>query len=44
MSSAKMRVLRPQVEEINAKYPGQDKAMERQKRAMEYIAVRGRAR
>ncbi|MDR2389356.1 MAG: membrane protein insertase YidC, partial [Tannerellaceae bacterium] len=26
MSSAKMRVLRPQVEEINARYPGQDKA------------------
>ena len=27
LSSAKMRVLRPQVEELNAKYPGQDKAM-----------------
>ncbi|MDR2117959.1 MAG: membrane protein insertase YidC [Tannerellaceae bacterium] len=35
MSSAKMRVLRPQVEEINAKYPGQDKALERQKATME---------
>ncbi|MDR1920032.1 MAG: membrane protein insertase YidC [Tannerellaceae bacterium] len=35
MSSAKMRVLRPQVEEINAKYPGQDKALERQKATMD---------
>ena len=34
MSSAKMRVLRPQVEELNAKYPGQEKAMERQKATM----------
>lgn len=35
MSSARMRVLRPQIEEINAKYPGQDKAMERQRATME---------
>jgi YidC/Oxa1 family membrane protein insertase len=35
MSSAKMRVLRPQVEEINAKYPGQDKAMDRQRATMD---------
>ncbi|MDR0537311.1 MAG: membrane protein insertase YidC [Tannerellaceae bacterium] len=35
ISSAKMRVLRPQIEEINAKHPGQDKAMERQKATME---------
>ncbi|MDR1644863.1 MAG: membrane protein insertase YidC [Tannerellaceae bacterium] len=35
MSSAKMRVLRPQVEEINAKYPGQNKAMERQRATMD---------
>lgn len=35
LSSAKMRVLRPQIEEINAKHPGQDKAMERQKATME---------
>jgi len=35
MSTAKMRVLKPQVEEINAKYPGQEKAMERQKATME---------
>ena len=34
MSSAKMRVLRPQVEELNLKYPGQEKAMERQKATM----------
>lgn len=43
MSSAKMRVLRPQVEEINAKYPGQDKAMERQKATMELYSRAGRA-
>jgi YidC/Oxa1 family membrane protein insertase len=35
MSSAKMRVLRPQIEEITAKYPGQDKALDRQKATME---------
>ncbi|MDR2496311.1 MAG: membrane protein insertase YidC [Tannerellaceae bacterium] len=35
MSSAKMRVLRPQIEELNAKYPGSDKAMDRQKATME---------
>lgn len=34
MSSAKMRVLKPQIEEITAKYPGQEKAMERQKATM----------
>ena len=34
MSSAKMRVLRAQVEELNLKYPGQEKAMERQKATM----------
>lgn len=41
MSSAKMRVLRPQVEEINAKYPGQDKALERQKATMELYSRAG---
>ncbi len=41
MSSAKMRVLRPQVEEINAKYPGQEKAMERQKATMELYSRAG---
>ena len=30
-STAKMRVLRPQVEEINKKFPGQENAMERQR-------------
>lgn len=34
MSSAKMRVLKPQVDELNEKYPGQEKAMERQKAVM----------
>ena len=41
MSSAKMRVLRPQVEEINAKYPGQDQALERQKATMELYSRAG---
>ncbi|RHJ95016.1 membrane protein insertase YidC [Parabacteroides bouchesdurhonensis] len=41
MSSAKLRVLRPQVEEINAKYPGQDKAVERQKATMELYSRAG---
>ncbi|MDP4269029.1 MAG: membrane protein insertase YidC [Bacteroidota bacterium] len=35
ISSAKMRVLRPQVEELNEKYPGQDKAMEKQRATMD---------
>lgn len=34
MSSAKMRVLRPQVEEINAKFPKQEQAMEKQQATM----------
>lgn len=41
LSSAKMRVLRPQVEEINAKYPGQEKAMERQRATMELYSRAG---
>ncbi|WP_290384864.1 membrane protein insertase YidC, partial [Parabacteroides goldsteinii] len=41
MSSAKMRVLRPQVEELNAKYPGQDKAVERQRATMELYSRAG---
>jgi YidC/Oxa1 family membrane protein insertase len=36
-----MRVLRPQVEEINAKFPGQDKALERQKATMELYSRAG---
>ncbi|MDH8701031.1 YidC/Oxa1 family membrane protein insertase [Dysgonomonadaceae bacterium PH5-43] len=35
MSSAKMRVLKPQIEKINEKHPGPDNAMERQKKVME---------
>ena len=41
MSSTKMRVLRPQVEELNAKYPGQDKAVERQRAIMELYSRAG---
>ena len=41
LSSAKMRVLRPQVEEINAKYPGQEQALERQKAVMELYSRAG---
>jgi len=41
MSSAKMRVLRPQVEEINAKYPKQEQAMERQKATMDLYSRAG---
>lgn len=41
MSSAKMRVLRPQVEELNEKYPGQEKAMERQKATMALYSQAG---
>ena len=40
-SSAKMRVLKPQVQEIEAKYPGQDKAVERQKATMELYSKAG---
>jgi YidC/Oxa1 family membrane protein insertase len=35
MSSAKMRALRPQIEQITAKYPGQENAMTRQQKNME---------
>ena len=41
MSSAKMRVLRPQVEEINAKFPKQDQAMDRQKATMDLYSRAG---
>ena len=34
MSSAKMRVLRPQIEELAAKYPKQEQAMEKQQATM----------
>jgi YidC/Oxa1 family membrane protein insertase len=35
MSSAKMRVLRPQIDQISKKYPGQENAMTRQQKNME---------
>ncbi|MEN9919091.1 MAG: rane protein insertase YidC [Bacteroidota bacterium] len=41
MSSAKMRVLKPQVDELNEKYPGQDKAMEKQKAVMQLYSQAG---
>lgn len=41
MSSARMRILKPQMEEINAKYPGQDKAMDRQRATMELYSNAG---
>lgn len=34
VSSAKMKVLRPEMEEINAKYPGKENAMKRQQETM----------
>ena len=41
MSSAKMRVMRPQVEVINEKLPGQENAMERQRRTMALYSQAG---
>jgi len=41
MSSAKMRVLRPQVEEINQRYPKQEQAMEKQKAVMDLYSRAG---
>ena len=41
MSSAKMRVLRPQVEEINAKFPKQEQSMDRQKATMDLYSRAG---
>ncbi|MDR1610806.1 MAG: membrane protein insertase YidC, partial [Candidatus Symbiothrix sp.] len=35
MSSARMRVMKPQIEAITAKYPGQENAMKRQQQTME---------
>jgi YidC/Oxa1 family membrane protein insertase len=34
LSSAKMRLMKPQIEEITAKYPGQENAMNRQQKTM----------
>ena len=41
MSTAKIRVLRPQIEEINAKDPGNDKALERQRATMDLYSKAG---
>ena len=41
MSSAKMRVLKPQVEEISAKFPKQEQAMDRQKATMDLYSRAG---
>ncbi len=41
LSSAKMRVMRPQVEEINEKHPGQENAMTRQQKTMELYRQAG---
>ncbi|MBQ3555496.1 MAG: membrane protein insertase YidC, partial [Bacteroidales bacterium] len=41
MSTAKIRVLRPQIEEINAKYPGNEKALERQRATMDLYSKAG---
>lgn len=41
MSSAKMRVMRPQVEVLNQKYPGQENAMERQRKTMALYSQAG---
>jgi YidC/Oxa1 family membrane protein insertase len=40
LASAKMKVLRPEMEEINAKYPGKENAMKRQQ---EVMAVQSKA-
>ena len=36
MSGAKMRVMKPQIEAITSKYPGQENAMTRQQKTMEF--------
>ena len=41
LSSAKMKVLKPEVEEINEKYPGQENAMTRQQKSMELYRKAG---
>ncbi|MDR0824174.1 MAG: membrane protein insertase YidC [Prevotella sp.] len=41
MSSAKMRVLKPQVDEISAKYPKQEQAMEKQQATMALYSKAG---
>lgn len=41
MSSAKMRLLKPQIDEINAKYPGESKAAERSQATMNFYKQAG---
>ncbi|MGL4292738.1 MAG: membrane protein insertase YidC [Bacteroidales bacterium] len=41
LSQAKMRLLRPEIQEINDKYPGKDKAMERQQATMKLYGEAG---
>ncbi len=41
MSQAKMRVLSPEIKEINDKYPGQENAMVRQQKTMELYSKAG---
>ncbi|MBR5533123.1 MAG: membrane protein insertase YidC [Bacteroidales bacterium] len=41
MSTAKIRVLRPQIDAINEKYPGKEKALERQRATMELYSKAG---
>ncbi len=41
LSSARMRVLKPQIDEINARYPGQDKALDRQRATMDLYSRAG---
>lgn len=41
MSQAKMRVLAPEIKEINDKYPGQENAMTRQQKTMELYSKAG---
>lgn len=42
MSQAKMRVLAPEIKEINEKYPGKENAMVRQQKTMELYSRAGR--
>lgn len=41
MSQAKMRVLAPEIAEINEKYPGQENALKRQQKTMELYSMAG---
>ena len=41
MSTAKMQVLKPQIEEINAKYPKKEEALERQRATMDLYSKAG---